>query len=447
MLGRFYREYLSHIYRFMVPPGSRVLELGCGAADLLATLAPGYGVGVDFSPAAIDAGRRRHPALKLFCREVSDFDFGEQFDVIILSDLVNDVWDVQELLASMRHWCHPRTRIILNSYSRVWQLPIDLARRLRLATPMLEQNWLTVQDLRNLLDLEGYEVISTRGELLFPFDVPILRTIGNRYLARVWPFSLLTLTNFIVARPTGPGIPADSLVSVVIPARNEMGNIAQIFEQVPAMGGGVELVFVEGGSSDGTRAEIERQIAARPDVNAVLLQQTGTGKGDAVRLGFSQARGDVLMILDADLTVSPGELPRFFKALCDGRAEFVNGVRLVYPQQARAMRFFNFLGNKFFSLAFSWLLGRPVKDTLCGTKVMTRSDYRRIAANRHYFGDFDPFGDFDLLFGASRLCLKIADVPVHYRERTYGQTNISRWRHGWLLLKMLAFALHRIRFI
>jgi SAM-dependent methyltransferase len=446
ILGRFYREYLSRIYSFLVPPASRVLELGCGRAELLAALRPSFGVGVDFSPAAIDAGRHRYPRLTLFCSDVADFDSSEQFDAIILSDIVNDIWDVQALLASMRRWCHPRTRIIINSYSRVWQLPIKLARKLRLATPMLEQNWLTVQDLTNLLDLEGYEVISTRGELLFPLDVPILREIGNRYLARIWPFSLFTLTNFIIARATGGGVSRQSLVSIVIPARNEMGNIAQIIERVPRMGGGTELIFVEGASSDGTYAEIERQIAARPDVSAVLLKQTGQGKGDAVRLGFMQARGEVLVILDADLTVGPEELPRFFDALCDGRAEFANGVRLVYPQQERAMRFFNLLGNKFFSMAFSWLLGRPVKDTLCGTKALTRSDYLRIAANRAFFGDFDPFGDFDLLFGASKLSLKIADVPVHYRERTYGMTNISRWRHGWLLFKMLVIAWRRIRF-
>jgi SAM-dependent methyltransferase len=446
-LGRFYRGYLLHIYRFLVPPSGRILELGCGNADLLAALRPSFGVGVDFSPQAVETARQRYPHLTLSCSEVTEFDITGQFDVIILSDLVNDLWDVQELLSRMRRWCHPRTRIILNSFSRVWQLPVAVARQLNLATPMLEQNWLTVQDLRNLLELEGYDVIATRGELLFPFDLPILGNIGNRYLARIFPFNHLALTNFIIARPTACGLRPDSSVSVVIPARNEKGNIEQIFTRMPSMGAGVELIFVEGGSTDGTYDEIERQIARHPETSAVLTRQTGQGKGDAVRLGFSRASGDVLMILDADLTVSPEELPRFFTVLRDGRAEFVNGVRLVYPQQQRAMRFWNFLGNKFFSLAFSWLLGRPVKDTLCGTKVLTRGDYERIAANRSYFGEFDPFGDFDLIFGASKLSLKIADLPVHYRERTYGQTNISRWKHGWLLLRMFAFALRRIKFI
>jgi hypothetical protein len=115
--------------------------------------------------------------------------------------------------------------------------------------------------------------------------------------------------------------------------------------------------------------------------------------------------------------------------------------------ESQAMRFLNLLGNKFFSLTFSWLLGQSVKDTLCGTKVLWKSDYEQIAANRAYFGDFDPFGDFDLLFGAARLNQKIVDLPIRYRERTYGSTNVQRWKHGWLLLKMVLFASRRIKFV
>jgi hypothetical protein len=113
----------------------------------------------------------------------------------------------------------------------------------------------------------------------------------------------------------------------------------------------------------------------------------------------------------------------------------------------KAMRFLNLCANKAFALLFSWLLGQPVKDTLCGTKVLTKSNYQKIAENRSYFGDFDPFGDFDLLFGASKLNLKIQDLPVRYRERVYGQTNIQRWKHGWLLLEMVAFAAAKLKFV
>jgi glycosyltransferase involved in cell wall biosynthesis len=213
------------------------------------------------------------------------------------------------------------------------------------------------------------------------------------------------------------------------------------------MGRRTEIVFVEGHSNDGTYETIQREMAARPDWQCKVLRQAGKGKGDAVRLGFRQASGDILMILDADLTVSPEDLPRFYEALCSEKGEFINGVRLVYPLEKEAMRFFNFLGNKFFSLAFSWLLGQPIKDTLCGTKVLWKKHYDLIAQNRSYFGDFDPFGDFDLLFGAAKLNLKIVEVPIRYQERTYGETNIRRWSHGWLLLKMVVFALRRIKFV
>ena len=234
---------------------------------------------------------------------------------------------------------------------------------------------------------------------------------------------------------------------LIVPARNEAGNIEEIFRRTPEMGAGTELIFVEGNSQDNTFEAIEKAIAAHPERNAKVFRQPGRGKGDAVRLGFQKASGDILMILDADMTVPPEDLPRFYEALVNGHGEFINGVRLVYPMEKQAMRYLNFLGNKFFSMAFSWLFGQPIKDTLCGTKVLSRKNYETLANNRWYFGDFDPFGDFDLLLGAAKMNLKIVEMPIRYAERTYGETNIDRWRHGWLLLKMVIFAMRKIKFI
>ncbi len=341
--------------------------------------------------------------------------------------------------------------MILNSYSRLWELPLALAQALGLARPVLYQNWLTLADVRNLLRLAGFQTVRTWQEVLLPLPVPLLAPLCNRFLVRLWPFRHLALSNFLVARPAPRPVEEEPVVSVIVPARNEEGNIPNILARTPEMGAGTELLFVEGHSTDDTWAAIEREIQseiqAHPERRIKAFQQTGKGKGDAVRLGFAEATGDVLMILDADLTVPPEDLPRFYEAIRSGQGEFVNGVRLVYPMEKQAMRFANLLGNKFFSLAFSWLLGQPIKDTLCGTKVLSRDDYERMAANRSYFGDFDPFGDFDLLFGAAKLDLEIVEVPIRYRERTYGETNIQRWRHGWLLLKMCAFAAGRIKFI
>ncbi len=446
--GRGYHKRLAQVYRFLIPTGAKVLEIGCASGDLLAALEPAEGVGVDFSPEMLAMARERYPHLRFIQADVHELVLEETFDFIILSDAVNDFWDVQLAFRRLRALCNPSTRILVNYYSRLWELPLGFARALKLATSNLYQNWLTVDDLSNLLYLENFEPIRHWEEVLFPVEIPLISPFFNRFLVRLWPFKYLALTNFSMARPR-PAVdqPPAPLVSVIVPARNEAGNVPAIFERVPEMGAGTELVFIEGGSSDDTYAAIEEAIRVHPERRVVLFRQEGKGKGDAVRKGFANAQGEVLMILDADLTVPPEDLPRFYDALVSGKGEMINGVRLVYPMEKQAMRFLNLLGNKFFSIVFSWLLGQPIKDTLCGTKVLWKRDYETIAANRSYFGDFDPFGDFDLIFGAAKLNYKIVDVPIRYRERTYGETNIDRWRHGWLLIRMVWFAARRLKFI
>ncbi len=444
--GAYHRRLIA-VYRELVPRGARVLEIGCGRGDLLAALEPKHGVGIDFSSEMVRQAQQHYPAQQFVQADAHALNIHDTFDVVILSDTVNDLWDVELVLKQLHQVTEAASRVILNFYSLLWEAPLNVARSMRLAKPLLEQNWLTVEDVSNLLGLADFDVTRHWDEVLLPLDLPPLNDVANRYLARLWPFDQAALTHFVVARPRRRPTTREPIVSVIVPARNEAGNIAAIFERTPEMGAGTELVFVEGHSSDDTYATIEREIQQHPRQPARLFRQEGKGKGDAVRLGFAHARGDVLMILDADLTVAPEDLPRFLQALCDGKGELINGVRLVYPMEKQAMRFFNLLGNKFFSLAFSWLLGQSIKDTLCGTKVLWAADYRRIAAQRAYFGDFDPFGDFDLLFGAAKLNLKIVDLPIRYRERTYGTTNIQRWRHGLLLLRMAVFAARRIKFI
>ncbi len=445
--GTYYHRRLGEIYRFLVPRHSKVLEVGCGQGDLLQELEPSYGVGVDFSPQMIATARARHPHLAFLVQDAHTLTVEGKFDFVVLSDLLNDVWDVQQVLGQLRTVCTPSTRVLINSYSRLWELPLRAAEKLGLAYPNLNQNWLTLPDLKNLLTLAGFEGIQSWHEILYPLPTPFLSAFMNRFAAKLFPLNHLALCNFLVARPRPAPYSVQPTVSIIVPARNESGNIQAIFERVPEFARETELVFVEGHSRDNTYETIQREIAAHPERNALLLRQIGKGKGDAVRLGFERARGEILMILDADLTMPPEDLPRFYTALVNGTGELINGVRLVYPMEKEAMRFVNLLGNKLFSIMFSWLLGQPVKDTLCGTKVVWATHYRRIAENRMYFGDFDPFGDFDLLFGAAKLNLKLVDMPIRYRERTYGTTNIQRWRHGWLLLNMVAFAARRLKFV
>jgi SAM-dependent methyltransferase len=447
--GQYYHKRIEEIFQFLVPPGQKVLEVGCGRGDLLAALEPRVGVGIDFSCEMITRARARHPEFIFREADAHFFLINDTFDFIILSDLVNDLWDIQVVFDRLQFHVHNRTRIIINLYSRLWELPLSIVKRAGLAKPTLYQNWLTIDDLKGLLELSDFEVIKHWEEILWPIKTPFIAPILNRFFAKVWPFSYGALTNFMISRPIPKTETSQEqpLVSVIIPARNEAGNIPEILERVPQMGRGTELIFVEGGSTDGTYEVIHYEIDRHPGMNCQVFQQTGTGKGDAVRLGMEKANGEIVMVLDADMTVAPEDLLRFYRVLVSGKGEFINGVRLVYPMENQAMRFFNLVGNKFFSVAFSWLLGIPVKDTLCGTKALWRSDYERITSNRWYFGDFDPFGDFDLLFGAARLGLKIVDLPIRYRDRIYGTTNIQRWKHGMLLLKMVNFAARRVKFI
>jgi ubiquinone/menaquinone biosynthesis C-methylase UbiE len=449
----FYHERLEEIYRFLIPPGLRVLELGCGSGDLLASLQPSYGLGIDICSAMVDRARTAHPGLEFHTLDAHELENADEmksvapFDVIICADLINELWDVQQVLEQARKFSHASTRIVINNYSRVWEIPRRIADTIGLAKKQLPQNWLTIDDIDNLLYLADFEMIRKSTEIMSPLRIPLLGRIANRYLVKIWPFRWLGITNFVVARPRPIPVEPEPIVSVIVAARNEAGNMPALFDRIPEMGAGTELILVEGHSSDQTYEAIEREMQQRQRPRTKLFRQTGKGKGDAVRLGFANATGGVLMILDADLTVPPEDLPRFYEAWRSGQGEFINGVRLVYPMQDGAMRFFNFVGNKFFSLSFSWLLGQSIKDTLCGTKVLSREQYEIIAANRSYFGEIDPFGDFDLIFGAAKLNLRIVDLPIRYKERVYGETNIRRWSHGVLLLKMVLLAMRRIKFV
>jgi ubiquinone/menaquinone biosynthesis C-methylase UbiE len=448
VVSRHYRSRLVEIYRHVIGEYDSILEVGCGNGDLLSALQPRRGVGIDLSPEMVETARGRHPQFEFIRADAQTFELDQPpFDVIILSDLLNDLWDVQAVFMHLRRYCNEHTRIVFNVQSHLWESTRRFAETIGLVTPNLPQNWLTPIDVRNLVDLSALELVRRWEEVLCPVPILVLARFFDRVLVKLPFFRVAALANFYVARlsldaATRPAVPS---VSVIIAARNEAGHIDELLHRIPEMGSHTQIIFVEGNSTDNTYEVIQRAVAASKR-DCKLLKQAGKGKGDAVRAGFEAASGDILMILDADITVPPEDLPRFFDVLVSGRGEFASGVRLVYPMEDDAMRFFNLLGNKFFSWAFSWLLGQPIRDTLCGTKVLWASDYRTIARGRSYFGDFDPFGDFDLLFGAARQNLKIVEVPIRYRARRYGETNIERWRHGWLLLKMVVFAARRIKF-
>jgi len=453
----YYYDVLTRILRVRVPPGERVLDLGCGAGHLLAALEPARGVGIDISAPAVRAARDRYgnERLRFLEGDASDPETlaqaGGPFDTILLVNLVTHLTDVQATLEALHAVSHPRTRVLIYSYSRLWQPLLRLAELLRMKYRQPPEAWLPPEEIKAMLALADFQVVRDDAHIVCPVRIPLLADLMNRYVGRLPLVEWLALMFGIVARPAparaGSAARAEPTVSVVIPCRNESGHIAPLVASLPKLAEGSEFLFVEGNSTDDTAAVIERAVAEHPELPLRFFRQPGKGKGDAVRFGFAQAKADVLLILDSDMGVAPGDVPKFVAALARGKCEMVNGSRLVYPMEGKAMRFLNLVANKFFALLFSWLLGQQVRDTLCGTKALWRADYERVAANRSFFGDFDPFGDFDLLFGAARLNLQIADLAVRYHERTYGETNISRFSHGWLLLRMSAFAARKLKLL
>jgi hypothetical protein len=403
-------------------------------------------MGVEPSESLAAKARERNPDFDVRCAPLESFEVEGEFDVILASDVILDCYDVDSLLDSIARSASPDTRIVLTNYSQLWRPLLKLLRTLGLAKPRFGKTWFSPADLRAALYRRGYEVISETPEVLLPLQVPVVSAVANRLLSRLPVFRSFCLHRVFVARRTATPMAGKPSVTVLVPARNEAGHVSRLMSEIPQMGSFTEVIFVEGNSTDDTWEVLERAVAERNDPNVRLMKQPGKGKGDAVRAGFAVARGDILMILDADLTVPAEMLPRFYEAIVEGRAEFANGTRLVYGMDAQAMRLLNLAGNQFFAWAFSYVLGQPVRDTLCGTKVLTRKSYEKIVANRNYFGDFDPFGDFDLLFGAARLQLRILDIPIRYRDREYGETNISRFRHGLLLFRMLGVAARKLKF-
>jgi ubiquinone/menaquinone biosynthesis C-methylase UbiE len=448
---RYYWDSITDYCNFFINDNTSVLEIGCGTGELLGKINGKEKTGIDFSQRMIEEAQKQFPDIHFICCPAEDIQTDKKFDVIILSNLVGYLIDIQEVFEKLHKVCHSHTKIIITYYNIFWEPLIKLAEFLKIKKRGPKQSWISRKDLANLLYLAGFETYKQNSSMLFPFYVPLISPFLNKFVSRLPVFNWFALNQYSFAQPllkfNEEDIKRKYTTTVLIPARNESGNIENAILRMPEFGKHIEIIFVEGNSTDDTWQkilEVKDKYKATHDIKA--LQQTGKGKGDAVRAGYNIASGDILMILDADLTVPPEQLPKFYNAIAKNKGGFINGTRLIYPMEKNAMRFLNTLGNKFFSIAFSWLLEQPIKDTLCGTKVMFRKDYIELAANRSYFGDFDPFGDFDLLFGAFKLNLKIIDMPVRYQERVYGETNISRFRHGLLLIKMWFFALFKIKF-
>ena len=438
-----YCNYFSH-------NDFKVLEIGCATGELIGNIKGKNKTGIDINADALERARKKFPDIAFYEMPAENIEIEEKFDLIILSNLIGYLEDVQAVLSNLHKVCHENTKIVITYYNYLWEPVLKVAEKTGIKSPVPIQNWLSVPDINNLLYLSGFDVYRSCQQTLMPVKLPLISSFMNKFMAKLPLFRSLCINNYSFAKPaaTKENVSEKYSVSVIIPARNESGNIENAIKRLPKLGSHTEIIFIEGNSTDDTWQKIQdvkKKYETTHDIK--IGQQKGKGKNDAVKAGFDMARGDILMILDADLTVPPEDLPKFYEAIAGGKGDFINGSRLVYQMEKEAMRFLNLLGNKFFSMAFTWLLEQRFKDTLCGTKVIFRKDYFRLVENREYFGNFDPFGDFDLIFGAHKLNLKIVEIPIRYRERTYGTTNISRFKHGLILLKMCVFAARKIKFV
>lgn len=446
--NKFYYESLKKIVKFHVEQDCQVLSVGPIAAEILDAASPARGVVLSSDLTYIPRAKRKYKKFAFKRLDIKNNAFNDKFEYILAVDTIAVLDDIQNTLSILHNLSYTRTRLILTHHNFLWEPILVMAGFLGLITKRIDQNWLSGKDVENLLNLADFEVVKSEMFLFLPIYIPVISALFNKILANLPILKNLCLARLLIARPKPQtnNIPRYS-VSVIVPVRNEEKNIFGVIKRTPEMGTHTEIIFVEGGSKDNTRAEILKQMKnfeGQKDLRFVP-QDKEDGKGGAVRLGFEAAKGEVLMILDGDLAVRPEDLPKFYNALAAGKGELIMGNRLVYKLERDSMRFLNILGNKFFSSVFTWILSQPVKDTLCGTKVLFKRDYLRIAANRKFFGQIDPFGDFDLIFGATKLSLKIVEIPVRYQARVYGKTNISRFKHGWLLLQMSFLAFLKIK--
>src|SRR5438874_7143699 len=441
--NEYYYELLNRLLRFLVEPQKRVLSVRCGTGNLLANVQSTEGKGVDICPEIVEIAQQRNPSLE-FAVAFPDkeefrtvFEPEEKFDYILFND-IGDTVDVLQALRNLKPLCRSHTRILVITYNHLWEPLVTFAEWIGMKVPRTEQNWLSTLDIANLLKLAGFEALETHRIVILPKYVPLVSAFLNRFCARLPLLKRLCMTQVIVARSLPSPVPKEELsVSVIVPCKDEKGNVEDAVQRITQLGRQTEIIFCDDQSTDGTAEEVLRVQSLFSDRDIRLERGPGVAKSRNVWTGFGAATGDILMILDADLTTIPEELPYFVDVIASGQAEFVNGSRLVYPVPKGAMTTANMLGNKFFSIAFTYLLGQPVKDTLCGTKALWRSDWERIKPMLGTWGVEDRWGDYELLFGAAKLNLKILDLPVHYQERIYGSTKMTRvFRNGLIMLKM-----------
>ncbi len=437
----YYFDSLKGLFRELVPPGASVLELGCGTGDVLSCLNPGRGVGVDISENALEIARKKHPRLEFVKGAAETITRCDRFDYIVMADLIDHLIDVQDALGNSRPMLNGGGRLVVSTINPLWSPILLFAEKLGLKMPEGHHNFVMKDDICNLLELEGYAVIETGYRLLIPKHIPLISNAVNKLAPGIRFVRGLCIIQYIVAGIRDEPEMADRRLSlsVVIPCCNEAENIEECVGRIPRMAAKQEVIIVNDGSTDDTEAVIRGLQERDPEGVRVVSYRKNQGKGHAVRMGFEAAEGDALVILDADMSIRPEDLPRFYDAINGGKGDFINGTRMMYPLEAESMRLLNLVGNGIFSRTLSLIIGQRLTDTLCGTKCLLKRDYVRMKAGK------DRWGDFNLLFGAAKLGLRIVEMPVHYQRRRKGWTKMKPVKHGALLLAMCAVSFYELR--
>lgn len=445
--NKYYYTYIAELLGLIVEPNKKVLLLRSDTGDFLVAVKPCVGVGLDYSQELLNIAKKKYPQFDFIKSDFENITVDEKFDYILIVNLLDDIADVYKHFKELNKVSDGRTRIVIINHNYLWYPLLKLGEKIGLKMKQPDLNWLSPSDIKNFLYLAGFEIVKNERAVLLPKYIPLVSFIFNKVIAALPLINKLCFLQISVARKIPNSENKNYSVSVISPCKNEKGNIEGIIKRVPAMGKFTEIIIVDDKSTDGTGEEVEKFIKEFPEKNIKLFKGPGICKAQAVWEGFKHATGDVLMILDGDLTVIPEELPYFYEAIATCKGEFINGSRMTYQMEKEAMRPFNVVGNKFFSTVFSYLLGGEIRDTLCGTKVFLKSDYERMIK---FFGQWgeDRWGDYELLFSACKINLKIVDMPVHYVSRIYGETKMNkRIKNGLIMLRMCWTAFKKFKYV
>ncbi len=445
----FYYQELTRLHQNLIPRGSRVLDIGCGTGNLLAAVTPSEGIGIDFSYEMVKRAQQKYPKLSFQVMDAHHLEFDRPFDYIILSNLVGYTEDIWQVFRQLQKVTHERSRIIITNYNYFWQPIVAAAEYLNQKMPDRIQNWLPQEFLIHFLSLNGFEIVKKGTYLHSPLDLGSLGRGINTALSVVPGVSRLGLIEYLVARPTFlyEKKPPEKSVSIIVPTHQEAGNIETIIKTTPHIGKDTQLIFVDLPGKDGTAEKIkyEKKRYKGPLTITFIEQKEKNGKIGALRLGVKKATGDIILTYDADVTIPPADLYKFYLALVEGRAELINGTRLVYPTEKGAMRFLNHIANSFFAILFTWALGQHFTDTLCGSKGFFKKDFETFEKEHTSYDHLDKYGDYFLLLHAYTKNLQIAEVPVRYTQRKYGDTKLNRFSNGWEFFQMFIYFFWQVK--